>query len=450
MAARCALLALAVVLVASYANALPYSASSPVTNLDSSNFRSTLKKAGFAVVEFYAPWCGHCKNLAPEWEKAAKAMKGTVTVAAVDADAHKDLGSEFGIQGFPTIKFLWMEGDKVKSADYNGGRTAKDIIAATFDKAKAYALKKIGEKGASSGGSKKAGGSGGNGGGDGGFYSGTDVVTLTDANFQEEVAASGDLWFVEFYAPWCGHCKNLKPSWIEAATELKGKVKVGAVDCTAHQSTCQEFGVRGYPTIKFFGKNKASPEDFNGGRDASSIVNFGNQRWSKLAPPPEVRELVDESVWEKECTGEDGAGARQLCFVAFLPDILDSQAAGRNRYIKTLKELANKYKDRPFSYLWAQGGSQAALEANFGVGGAGYPALVAYKPKDHKYSVSKAAFESAHVVEFVESIRKGGEPVLAIQGSPAKVATHAPWDGKDAAVQLEDEFSLDDLMNEEL
>ena len=58
-------------------------------------------------------------------------------------------------------------------------------------------------------------------------------------------------------------------------------------------------------------------------------LSWHARSWSKLAPPPEVRELVDESVWEKECTGEDGAGARQLCFVAFLPDILDSQAAGR-------------------------------------------------------------------------------------------------------------------------
>lgn len=52
--------------------------------------------------------------------------------------------------------------------------------------------------------------------------------------------------------------------------------------------------------------------------------------WSKQAPAPEVKELVDEHVWESECVGEEGgAGARQLCFLAFLPDILDSKASGR-------------------------------------------------------------------------------------------------------------------------
>lgn len=49
-----------------------------------------------------------------------------------------------------------------------------------------------------------------------------------------------------------------------------------------------------------------------------------------MAPPPEVHELTSPSVWEKECMGNGGSTApKQLCFVAFLPDILDSKAAGR-------------------------------------------------------------------------------------------------------------------------
>lgn len=44
---------------------------------------------------------------------------------------------------------------------------------------------------------------------------------------------------IEFYAPWCGHCKNLKSDWEELASNVRGKAKIGAVDCTVQTATCQ-------------------------------------------------------------------------------------------------------------------------------------------------------------------------------------------------------------------
>ena len=64
-----------------------------------------------------------------------------------------------------------------------------------------------------SGGKSSSGGSGG-----------SDVVELTESNFEALVLNSDDMWLVEFFAPWCGHCKNLEPEWKKAAYELKGKV----------------------------------------------------------------------------------------------------------------------------------------------------------------------------------------------------------------------------------
>ena len=91
-----------------------------------------------------------------------------------------------------------------------------------------------------------------------------DVVELTEANFQSKVLNSDDIWIVEFYAPWCGHCKNLVPEYKKAASALKGIAKVGAVDMTQHQSVGQPYNVQGFPTLKIFGADKKKPTDFNG------------------------------------------------------------------------------------------------------------------------------------------------------------------------------------------
>jgi protein disulfide-isomerase-like protein len=72
------------------------------------------------MVEFYAPWCGHCKALVPEYEKAAKSRQ-ELHFGAVDADSERDLGGQYGVQGFPTLK-IFLPGGKVR--DYEGQRTA--------------------------------------------------------------------------------------------------------------------------------------------------------------------------------------------------------------------------------------------------------------------------------------------------------------------------------------
>ncbi|KAK4393738.1 protein disulfide-isomerase [Sesamum angolense] len=102
-----------------------------VLTLDHSNFSDVVSKHSFIVVEFYAPWCGHCKALAPEYEKAASILSShepPIVLAKVDANQEKnrELATEFEIQGFPTLKILRNGGKTIQ--DYKGPREADGIV----------------------------------------------------------------------------------------------------------------------------------------------------------------------------------------------------------------------------------------------------------------------------------------------------------------------------------
>jgi len=101
---------------------------SAVTVLTEKNFDDFINSNERVLVEFYAPWCGHCKNLAPEYKKAAEALaaaESDTKLADVDATTAKNLASRFSVQGFPTLKYF-VNG---KPSDYGGGRTSDAIVS---------------------------------------------------------------------------------------------------------------------------------------------------------------------------------------------------------------------------------------------------------------------------------------------------------------------------------
>jgi protein disulfide-isomerase A1 len=95
--------------------------------LDDKNFDEELKNHESLLLEFYAPWCGHCKSLAPEYAKAAEILSKEnppLHVAKIDATENTELAKRFEIQGFPTLKF-YKNGSY---SDYDGARTAESIV----------------------------------------------------------------------------------------------------------------------------------------------------------------------------------------------------------------------------------------------------------------------------------------------------------------------------------
>lgn len=400
-----------------------YDAKDEVVELTASNFDRLVTRGDEVwIVEFYAPWCGHCKSLAPEYKKAAKALKGVVKVGAVDCDQHKDIAGQYNIRGFPTIKIFTGK----DFSDYQGQRTAKAIAEGGLAAAKKKVKDQLGEKTSE----KSSGGSG-------------DVVELTDSSFKKQVLDSEDVWLVAFVAPWCGHCKNLHPEWDKAATQLKGKVKVGRVDATEYASLAQKYDVKGYPTIKVFKggkKDSSSVEDYDGGRTATSIVEYALTLYTENIPAPEVYELTSEEAAKTACEN------KPLCVISVLPNIYDCQAECRNNHLSMLREQADKFKQKQWGWLWTEGNKQQAVEDALDIGGFGYPAMAAVNIKKMKYSILRGAFSKDGVYEFLRDLSFGRGNTAPVKGAEMpKINTVEPWDGKDGEPIVEEDIDLSDV-----
>jgi len=234
----------AVLLVALMASSVKVNAIS----LTDANFDAEVFDSGkSAFVKFQAPWCGHCKNMKPDWDKLMKefADNKDVIVGDVDCTIHQDLCAKQGVKGYPDIKF-WHKKDikqgNKKANDYSGGRD--------YNAWKKFVKDNL--------------------------ETPVGVVDLTASNFKKEVLESGKSAFVKFYAPWCGHCKRMKPAWGDLGEEFAGNkaVIVGDVDCTVERDLCSTYGVRGFPTLKWFNKGEPEQEPYRGGRDLAALKKY--------------------------------------------------------------------------------------------------------------------------------------------------------------------------------
>ncbi|KAJ0054432.1 hypothetical protein Pint_00896 [Pistacia integerrima] len=222
-----------------------------VVVLTEDNFDKEVGQDRGVLVEFYAPWCGHCKKLAPEYEKLGASFKKakSVLIGKVDCDEQKSVCSKYGVSGYPTIQ--WFPKGSLEPKKYEGPRTAESL--AEFVNNEGGTNVKIAAVP-------------------------SNVVVLTTDNFDAVVLDESKDVLVEFYAPWCGHCKSLAPTYEKVATAFKMEedVVIANLDADKYKDLAEKYGVSGYPTLKFFPRSNKAGEDYEGGRDLDDFVSFIN------------------------------------------------------------------------------------------------------------------------------------------------------------------------------
>lgn len=252
--------------------------------LDPESFDTAIA-GGNVFVKFFAPWCGHCKRLQPLWEQLAEIMnvdEPKVIIAKVDCTKHQTLCAAHQVTGYPTLR-LFKQGEQ-ESVKFKGTRDLPAITDFINQELSTPAEGDLDEVKREEVENPHLG----------------KVVDLTEDTFAKHVSSGNH--FVKFFAPWCSHCQRLAPTWEELAKELAKEpaVTISKIDCTQFRSICQDFEVKGYPTLLWIEDGKKI-EKYSGARDLSTLKTYVE----KMVGVPLAK--TEGKVGEEEEAAKEGA-----------------------------------------------------------------------------------------------------------------------------------------------
>ena len=164
------------------------------------------------------------------------------------------------------------------------------------------------------------------------IFASTQAIELTPETWDDSTA--GKAVFVKFFAPWCGHCKRMKPAWdsLMKSFETSDSVLVADVDCIGDgKPLCDKVGVKGFPTIKYGDPNNL--QDYKGGRDEEELDKFAKT----LKPACVVSTL-------ENCSDEDKKVIEELQSkpIEHLKDMVLAEAKEREQANTEFKEEVEK------------------------------------------------------------------------------------------------------------
>jgi thioredoxin domain-containing protein 5 len=241
------------------------------------DFTSTTASGNW-YIEFFSPYCGHCRKFAPTWEKLIEHVESssdlTMKLAQVDCSKYGDLCTENHVTGYPQMNF-YNEGQYIDT--FKKGRELNILTKFLEEKEEKYgapkkaaAMEDVFEETSSVV-----------------LNSHGLVVPITPDTFLHTIAQGPTL--VKYYAPWCGHCKKLAPIWVQLAKHMQNKLNVVELNCDEHEAFCKTQQVKGFPTLTFYSNGAIT--EYSGGRKLEQLKSFADKATRPTLTPIQPDDL---------------------------------------------------------------------------------------------------------------------------------------------------------------
>ncbi|KAG0741012.1 hypothetical protein G6F62_006851 [Rhizopus arrhizus] len=341
---------------------------------------AVLESNHLVAVEFYAPWCGHCQRLAPEWKKVAKNLKGLVSVNAIDCDvdANKGICGTYDIKGFPTIKVFGPQQRKNKqtgkmtkvSSDYQGPRDAKSIVDYLLSNQPSNVLfVKWNEKDVKS---KKS-------------------ISLDQFLSTQNETLPKALLFT--------NKPTTTPLYKALSVDFKDRMLVGEVK-ESERNIVAEFGIRSFPTLVVLSPEHGSIQ-FEGALKREALKSFmeqyalkkGEKKTERVKEKKEkkVEAVESDVIMKRHCLDTNS-----ICVLA----ITDSE--NQQETIDILNEL--KAKKDSFEYGWIHASQSSDIIRTLQLP-EDYPSLFILHPTKHAYRNYVGAFDKDKIGQWLDGIK---------------------------------------------
>lgn len=378
-----------------------------VIRLYGETFNETIKE-GIWLVEFYAPWCGHCQHLKGEWTKLAKITKGIYYVGALNM-VDDNNGVVQGIGAYPTIH-LYNQGEMI--AKYDGPRTAERMMEFAVVEIENHILDSLSNPESINLSSKHGNKSNvafeqpSNANINSNNKAELPLVMLNDANFESTISNTNEFWVVVFSLSICSPCVNQIHLIADALASMQSTIKVkgGYVVANENMVLNAKYSSNAYPHLHLFynGELKSDLKIFSSKEEAKTAIMNLTETFKVTV---EAIELSEEKHFNNIRTK---TGATVLVFLPISENIKDSNEVSESgfTYIDEYEELtAFERKGLPIQYYWVKAHKFPKLQTQLSL--YNFPIVVVINYEKKSYGVMKENFSSDNAIKFINEIVDG-------------------------------------------